>query len=131
MFSSAKFRALYPGFCEFPLESDLMLIAEKAEMYLPRGCAKYREHLWMLMVAHMLTLRRAEIAGGGSAGRIASATVDKVSVSFAAPATSTSFSEWLGKTPHGVEYAALLRRCGPAIGYAAGHPMRFDRGRGW
>src|SRR5690606_29913451 len=88
------------------------------------GC-KCSEQAWMALTAHVLALRAAGAAGGGAApGPIASAAIDKVSVSFQAAPGGDAWQYWLNTTPYGQQAAALLQACAPAGLYVGGLPER-------
>lgn len=135
-FPLALFRLLYPQFAEV---SDEVVLAT-AQLALcftsERGC-KCTEQMWILMVAHLLQLA-ANASGGGSAGQLASASIDKVSVSFAVPPATTAWNYWLNGTPFGQQFAALMSRCNSGGFYVGGRGERagfrvvggvFPRGR--
>lgn len=68
-----------------------------------------------LMAAHLMTLSIADSSGGkggsvGAAGIVTGATIDKVSVTLAAPPVATDeFNYWLSLTPFGMRLLALLQ----------------------
>lgn len=67
-----------------------------------------------LMTAHLMTLGAAASVGAtrvaGAGGIVTGATIDKVSVTLAAPPTATDeFNYWLSLTPFGVRLLALLQ----------------------
>lgn len=78
-----------------------------------------------LMLAHLLAIQ-ATIAGGstGGGGPITGATVDKVSVTMAAPPTKSNFGWWLSQTPYGQQLLALLGIVGAGGFYIGGSPER-------
>lgn len=123
-FPLALFRLLYP---QFAAVSDEVVLAT-AQLALcfttERGC-KCTEQMWLLMVAHLLQLA-ANAAGGGSGGvgYLASATIDKVSVSFAMPPATTAWAFWLNGTPFGQQFAALMARCNSGGFYVGGRGER-------
>lgn len=122
-FPLAKFRILYPQFSA--VDDDVVLvIAEQAECFISLyGCACSGQ-LWMLMVAHMLQLRANAESGNATPGAIASASIDKVSVSFSAPSSSSSWNHWLNLTSFGQQFLALDNRCNVGGGYAGNFPER-------
>ena len=61
--------------------------------------------------------------GDGIAGAPTSATIGKISVSFAAPTSTSDWSHWLSITPYGQQFLALYRACNTA-GYVGGRPER-------
>lgn len=64
----------------------------------------------MLMTAHLLYLRN-KIASGQSAGAVASASIDKVSVTLAQPSDRGERAMWLAASPYGGQFLALEERC--------------------
>ncbi len=122
-FPLTKFRVLYPAFAGVTDET-VVAVAEQAQcLASSRGCA-CSEQAWMALVAHLLALQAAQAAGGGTAGPIASATVDKVSVSFQAPPAGDSWAYWLNTTPYGQQALALLKACSAGGFYVGGLPER-------
>ncbi|PWF25055.1 DUF4054 domain-containing protein [Corticimicrobacter populi] len=119
-----KFRILFPMFATVT-DGIVLAVAEWAECYTSgRGC-KCNEQLWMLITAHLLQLRlNAEAGNGGAPGAIASATIDKVSVSFQAPPAADSWSHWLNLTPYGQQFLALAKSCAAGGVYVGGLPER-------
>lgn len=123
-FPLAQFRLLFPMFAD--MSDELVLaVADWARCYISeRGCA-CTEKLWMLMTAHLLQLRMNATNGNGSQpGAIASATIDKVSVSFQAPTSTDGWSHWLNLTPFGQEFWALFKVCNSGGRYIGGNPER-------
>ena len=108
-FDLAKFRLVYPQFNSAD-DALVVVLAEQAECYLPRGCEDCLDQLAMLLVAHMLSIRTASGTGGGLA--VASASEGGISVSLAMPANADARGQWLNITPFGQQYAALAARCG-------------------
>jgi len=110
-FPLAKFRILFPMFSAVP-DDVVLVVAEWAQCYTSgRGC-QCNAQLWMLITAHLLQLRlNAESGNGGAPGALASATIDKVSVSFQAPPATDSWSHWLNLTPYGQQFLALSKSC--------------------
>lgn len=122
MFSLATFRVLYPQFNGIG-DEQIEAVAEQAQCFLSeRGCS-CADQLLMLMTAHLLTLSQQQ-AAGGITGQVTSATVDKVSVTIAAPPGTDAWSYWLGMTPYGLQLRALLKRCSAGGMYVGGLPER-------
>ncbi|GAB1830099.1 DUF4054 domain-containing protein [Achromobacter xylosoxidans] len=123
-FPLAKFRILFPMFNAIP-DDVVLAVAEWAQCYASgRGC-KCDEQLWMLITAHLLQLRlNASRGNGGLPGALASATIDKVSVSFQAPPATDSWSHWLNLTPYGQQFLALSKSCTAGGLYVGGLPER-------
>ena len=116
-----KFRALFPIGDRFD-DDVINAVAEMALCYLNK-CGGCFDQLWQLLVAHMLKLREVEESGDMS-GIITSATIDKVSVSLAAPPVGSSAEHWYGLTPFGVQFLALNKRCGGGGFYVGSMPER-------
>lgn len=120
-FPLAQFRILYPVFVAV-LDDVVLAWSVQAECLLrDRECACEGTE-WMLLTAHLMAVNG--LAGGGSdaptVGNIASASIDKVSVSFTAPPAGDDWSFWLGSTPYGKQFLALAARCRPAGGIYSG-----------
>lgn len=109
-FPLAKFRILYPQFAEVA-DAVVLVLSEKALCFMQDCGGDCTEQLWMLMVAHMLQLRANQDSGNAQPGAVVSASINNVSVSFAAPPAGTSADHWLGLTPFGLEYLALAAGC--------------------
>ncbi|URG13037.1 DUF4054 domain-containing protein [Stenotrophomonas phage B2] len=107
-FPLAKFRLVYPTFASVPDDVVLALADEALCLASVRGC-KCSESAWMALTAHLLALRAA--GDQPTAGVLASATIDKVSVSLRAPTSKTDWSHWLSLTPYGTKALALLAAC--------------------
>ncbi len=122
-FPVPKFRLLYP---QFETVSDELLeaVAEEALCFITTCGGSCNESMWMLVVAHMLQLRFDAEDGGVAPGALASATVDKVSVSFSAPTSASAWSHWLNLTPFGQQFSVLHNRCNVGGRYAGQFPER-------
>lgn len=113
-YDDAKFRQMFPEFAD-PVKYPAALIEEywtQASCYivgegniLLGSCCSFLA--LGQMTAHMMTIA-AHAAKGKQAGYKTGATVDKVSVSYAAPPAIDQFSWWLSTTPYGAALAALL-----------------------
>lgn len=127
VFPLEQFRLLYPMFAAVP-DATVLAWAEQARCMLADQNCGCEDSAWMLLVAHMLALNGflGGNQGPGAIGNIASATIDKVSVSFAQnPGAKDSWSFWLASTPWGKQLAAQLARCrAGATGYVGGLPER-------
>ncbi|MDR0805950.1 MAG: DUF4054 domain-containing protein [Enterobacteriaceae bacterium] len=122
-FPLTSFRTLYPEFND--VENDVIYIfAEKAKCYLTTCRGVCTNQLWLLVVAHLLYLRKQQAEGNAQTGAIASASIDKVSVSFVAPQSSTDTAHWFNLSPYGMEYLALIHRCGSSPFYVGSMPER-------
>lgn len=124
IFPLKKFRLLFPQFDQYA--DDLVLaVSDWAQCYASgRGC-KCSEQMWLLMTAHLLWLRlQSESGNAGQSGAIASASIDKVSVSFQAPTATDSWAHWLNMSPFGQQFMALLKVCNAGGFYVGGNPER-------
>ena len=139
-FDLPAFRTLYPQFDAVPDETVLATAQQALCLISGHGC-ECGQPMWQLMVAHLLQIA-ANVQGGGNAGVLASATIDKVSVSFQSPPFgSSAYKFWLFGTPYGAQLAALLDRCSVGGLYVGGAPERAafrrvgggfpNRGRLW
>lgn len=125
-FPLAAFRELYPEFNEFS-DAAVLAVSEQALCYISEGQCECGDSGWMLMVAHILYLRQQASSGGGGVpgGSLASASIDKVSVSFnASPGNNSSYGFWLGGSPYGLELLAMLSRCAVGGLYVGGSGER-------
>ena len=118
-FALEKFRKLYNMFDHID-DDTVLLISDSALIYLSSCAKKLGDLAWFLMVAHLLQLRES-IKSNPSGNAIASATIDKVSVSYSTP---QSGDEWLNSTPFGREYQALIKRKCGNVRYIGGYPER-------
>lgn len=117
-----KFKIMYPMFADMGDEL-IQFVAEDALCYMNDCGGKCTDQLWMLLVAHMLHLRK-QAGAGGLVGSVASATIDKVSVSFNAPPVTSDASYWFSLSPFGQQFLALRGRCSSPVMYIGGSPER-------
>lgn len=140
VFPLADFRLLYPQFAAVS-DDAVVANAQMALCYISDHGCDCGDQSWLLMVAHMLTLSQAAQTGGAT-NPVASATIDKVSVSFVqAPTGTSSFKYWLSSTPFGMQLLAMLARCAAGGLYVGGSRERAafrivggrfpNRGRSW
>lgn len=122
-FPLAKFRILYPQF-ETVTDEVVEVIAEQALCYIGLGDCACNDQLWMLMVAHLLQLRFNAEDGAVAPGAVTSASIDRVSIGFSAPTSSSSWGHWLNLTPFGQQFLALYNRCNTGARYAGAYPER-------
>lgn len=118
----AAFKLAFPQFADVP-DATIEAQAVNAACFLTAhacGCEALAEQL---IVAHLLALAQTATSGG-TVGQVASASIDKVSVSVAAQQTRGEYAFWLGTTPYGMQLLALLRRCAVGGGYYGGRPER-------
>lgn len=122
-FDLSAFRALYAQFAAVTDET-VLATAEQALCFISDSGCECGQAMWQLMIAHLLQLA-ANAAAGGASGALASAAIDKVSVSFQAPPYgSSAYRFWLYSTPFGAQLAALLARCSAGGIYVGGAPER-------
>ena len=122
-FPLETFRLLYPAFAEIS-DEVVLATAETALCYTSeRGC-KCSDAMWMLMVAHLLFLAGLNAQGQFTPGILSSSTIDKITVSFAMPVTTTPWAFWLSRSPYGQQFAALLAKCSAGGLYIGGAPER-------
>lgn len=120
-FNLQTFRDLYPQFASVS-DATVNANASQAGCYLGDTCAD--ACALNLMVAHMLKLMQ-NASQGLPGGQIASATIDKVSVSVVqAPGSTNAYNYWLSSTPYGQQLAALLARCAAGGTHVGGLPER-------
>ena len=125
VFDLDAFRQAYPQFDPVPDEAVLPTSEAALCLVSQDGSCDCDPLMWRLMVAHMLALQQAAESGNGAGGPVTAASIDKVSVTFAAPPVGTSaYKCWLFKTPYGSQIAAMLARCAAGGVYVGGLPER-------
>ncbi len=121
------FRLKYPQFADEIKYPDAYLLNfwEFAECLISFVC-KCSDKARELLVAHLASLdpSKSSEEGNGSSGVIASASIDKVSVSFAQNPTSSEWAWWLNKSSYGELLSMLLRQCSVGGDYIGGYPER-------
>lgn len=115
----AKFRALFPQFANETLYPDTTLDAwwaialcslqEPPCVCLTDACGST---LMYLMAAHIGALLTRAATASGAGGVLTSATIDKVTVSFAAPPFKTGWQAWMASTPYGMQLWGMLSALG-------------------
>ena len=130
-YNYALFRAQFPAFASTLLYPEIVLATyfDIATCYvdandtcrLSGDCLQYALNL---LTAHLVALNAAAPATGGTPGIVSSATIDKVSVAFQIPTTTSPFLLWLNKTGFGQQLAALLRVKAVGGFYVGGAPER-------
>ena len=115
----AKFKQIYPVFNDVS-DDVIEMMVDKAECYVDKAKCKCYEQLLFLVVAHLLYLREQQEQGNNNVSAIASATIDKVSISYQAPISTSSISQWFNLSPYGIEYLALNKRCNGMPRYIGG-----------
>lgn len=124
VFDLSAFRTAYPVFDSVP-DATVQAAATSALCLIGQDGCDCDVQMWQLMVAHLLYIQGQVATGNGNAGAVTSATIDKVSVSFAAPPFGTSaYKFWLFKSPYGGQLLALLDRCSKGGVYVGGLPER-------
>ena len=124
VFDLSAFRTAYPVFDSVP-DATVQTAATSALCLIGQDGCDCDVQQWQLMVAHLLYIQGQVATGNGNAGAVTSATIDKVSVAFAAPPFGTSaYKFWLFKSPYGGQLLAMLDRCSKGGVYVGGLPER-------
>ena len=124
VFDLSAFRTAYPVFDSVP-DATVQAAATSALCLIGQDGCDCDVQMWQLMVAHLLYIQGQVATGNGGAGAVTSATIDKVSVAFAAPPFGTSaYKFWLFKSPYGGQVLAMLDRCSKGGVYVGGLPER-------
>ena len=124
VFDLSAFRTAYPVFDSVP-DATVQAAATSALCLIGQDGCDCDVQMWQLMVAHLLYIQGQVATGNGNAGAVTSATIDKVSVAFAAPPFGTSaYKFWLFKSPYGGQLLAMLDRCSKGGVYVGGLPER-------
>ena len=124
VFDLSAFRTAYPVFDSVP-DATVQTAATSALCLIGQDGCDCDVQQWQLMVAHLLYIQGQVATGNGNAGAVTSATIDKVSVAFAAPPFGTSaYKFWLFKSPYGGQLLAMLDRCSRGGVYVGGLPER-------
>lgn len=124
VFDLSAFRTAYPVFDSVP-DATVQAAATSALCLIGQDGCDCDVPQWQLMVAHLLYIQGQVATGNGGAGAVTSATIDKVSVAFAAPPFGTSaYKFWLFKSPYGGQLLAMLERCSKGGVYVGGLPER-------
>ena len=124
VFDLSAFRTAYPVFDSVP-DASVQAAATSALCLIGQDGCDCDVQQWQLMVAHLLYIQGQVATGNGNAGAVTSATIDKVSVAFAAPPFGTSaYKFWLFKSPYGGQLLAMLDRCSKGGVYVGGLPER-------
>ena len=124
VFDLSAFRTAYPVFDSVP-DATVQAAATSALCMIGQDGCDCDVQQWQLMVAHLLYIQGQVATGNGNAGAVTSATIDKVSVAFAAPPFGTSaYKFWLFKSPYGGQLLAMLDRCSKGGVYVGGLPER-------
>ena len=124
VFDLSAFRTAYSVFDSVP-DATVQAAATSALCLIGQDGCDCDVQQWQLMVAHLLYIQGQVATGNGNAGAVTSATIDKVSVAFAAPPFGTSaYKFWLFKSPYGGQLLAMLDRCSKGGVYVGGLPER-------
>jgi hypothetical protein len=124
VFDLSAFRTAYPVFDSVP-DATVEAAATSALCLIGQDGCDCDVQMWQLMVAHLLYIQGQVATGNGNAGAVTSASIDKVSVAFAAPPFGTSaYKFWLFKSPYGGQLLAMLDRCSKGGVYVGGLPER-------
>ena len=124
VFDLSAFRTAYPVFDSVP-DATVEAAETSALCLIGQDGCDCDVQMWQLMVAHLLYIQGQIATGNGNAGAVTSATIDKVSVAFAAPPFGTSaYKFWLFKSPYGGQLLAMLDRCSKGGVYVGGLPER-------
>lgn len=130
----ATFRLLFPEFADPTAFPDAYLEAQYvvAGTYLGET---FEVTGLNYLTAHFMKLNVMMAAGGGAGvtGVVTGATVDKVSVTMAAPPVRSGWQQWLSQTPYGALLWALLSLRSAGGCYIGGRPERdaFRKVGGW
>jgi hypothetical protein len=131
-FDPAEFRAAFPEFADLEQWPDALLsrMNGTALIHIPARPGKRlhgaaRELAIAYMTAHLLKLERAAVTGS-TAGLVAGATVDKVSVSLTPPPVTGQQTWWYALTPYGSALLALLKSKAAGGLYVGGLPPERD-----
>lgn len=126
----ANFRVIFPAFASVEAYPDAVLLAfwDVGVTYLGSydGCLLSGDPLQQalnFMTAHLLQLSVMATAGQTPA-IVTQSTVDKVSVSIAAPPAKNAWAWWLCLTPYGVALWGLLNFRAAGGFYIGGSPER-------
>lgn len=117
--TTEEFLELFPEFNQAqyePYAYALPIYLSRAQVYLgvhygnsSRWDADKRKLAIYLLTAHLCKLHYDMMTGSATAGQVASASVDGVSVSYVQlPTSDDAWSYWLSLTPWGLELLALL-----------------------
>lgn len=119
------FRLLFPEFADPAAFPDDYLSAQYDTSITYLG-ANFEVAGLRFLTAHFLKLNVMMTAGGGAGvtGVVTGATIDKVSVTMAAPPIRSGWQQWLAQTPYGAQLWALLSLRSAGGLYIGGRPER-------
>lgn len=114
VFDVDAFRAQFPGLFPDPPNTDAFIeifwdaaicyVSNSTVGSLSEAC---RRQVLNLVTAHLITLMESSVAGN-QPGFVTSASIDKISVSIAAPTNKSAFQFFLNQTPFGIQAYAML-----------------------
>lgn len=122
----ATFRLLFPEFADETLFPDAYLLAQWDVSVAYLG-ETFEVPGLNYLTAHFLKLNVMMKGSGdysGGTGVVTGATVDKVSVTMAAPPFKSGWQFWLSQTPYGAQLWALLTLRSAGGYYIGGRPER-------
>lgn len=119
-FTTQEFRDAYPEFSDLT-DSAILVQSSMACAIISLRCPRLDNLAQMAMVAHLLTVAAGRV-DGTSGGRVGTATIDKVSITYMAPSGQSEFALWLGSTPYGQLVAAAIAACTAGGVYIGGRP---------
>lgn len=129
IFDSVAFREMFPAFTSTTKYPDGQLSGyfTMATAYIfPSDwggiCGAQLQLALDLMTAHLTWSNKLIMEGNTSAAPVASASIDKVSVSLVAPESKSAWAYWLNSTPYGKQLLALLRVLSRGGGIVGGSP---------
>lgn len=129
----ATFRLLFPTFANVTAFPDAYIQAQwnMATGYISPwdsclASGQSLQNALNLLTAHLMQINVMLAGAGGSPtlGVVQSATIDKVTVTNAVPATRNGWQYWLATTPYGLQLWALLKMLAGAGFYVGGLPER-------
>lgn len=129
-FDVAKFRALFPAFANVARYPDATLQAywDAATCYVSDAdwgwlAGDCRALAINQMTAHLVYLGE-KAQTGQTAGVLTGSTIDKISVTLAAPPINNGWQFWLSSSPYGLQLWALLTNRSVGGFYVGGSPER-------
>lgn len=118
LFAQYSDEAKYPDeLLDLVWEQVTCMVGDRAYGSMLGDC---RIMLLYLFECHMLTLAQNGANRGKQGGFVTSSTIDKVSVTKAAPPSPTMFHWWLGQTPCGQQALAMLEVASAGGDYIGG-----------
>lgn len=137
-FDPAAFRLLFPAFADTNKYPDTVLsgyfswatiyVDKNDNCFLSGDALQMALNLMTAHIAYLMTQAGGTAAtgglGGGVGGVLTAASIDKVSVTVAAPPTRDGWEYWLASSPYGQQLWAML--LGLSVGgvYIGGLPER-------